>query len=473
MKQNLFNGIQKDGNLLGYVNHKNPLIFSDSFDSAIRSEWAKWVNSGTLSDYIQSYNGKLRIQYTGNGAYNGGVVYPLPAGDWEIRAWMSGIENPNQTCTWTLLLRQDTTTHYKVEYKFTAPSTYTMKVIDHKWAPLWSMTGNEASTWRIRFQNGKLSFYRKPDSGSESLVVTTTSQIGLNNVYFNFGGSSDGFSGTVWMDDFCLTRLNHPRTYNMKPVHSYAQQEYTGALLIDYLSEPPLSSYLIRNRGRIYSEGYESSGLATYSNCTWTSKDGYSAMYFNGSDSVIQSIIVARFSNMVSSKFTVTAWAYIDPMTSRPSYILGKTPSDSASIDYALQVDPKIKGIRGHVNQAERLTVPNSIRYNDWIHLALTFDSSLGSNNLKAYVNGSLVGQATYTRAVTANSKPIFIGSRNGVAGQFKGYLRNVRLYNTALSNEEIVDEMNRDYISPVETYTVERSSITGTEEPPMQLAYY
>jgi len=176
---------------------------------------------------------------------------------------------------------------------------------------------------------------------------------------------------------------------------------------------------------------------------------------------------------MVSSKFTVTAWAYIDPMTSRPSYILGKTPSDSASIDYALQVDPKIKGIRGHVNQAERLTVPNSIRYNDWIHLALTFDSSLGSNNLKAYVNGSLVGQATYTRAVTANSKPIFIGSRNGVAGQFKGYLRNVRLYNTALSNEEIVDEMNRDYISPVETYTVERSSITGTEEPPMQLAYY
>lgn len=473
MKQNLFNGIQKDGNLLGYVNHKNPLIFSDSFDSAIRSEWDKWVNSGTWSDYIQSYNGKLRIQYTGTGAYDGGVYYPLPAGDWEIRAWMSGIENPNQTCIWTLILRHDVTTHYKVEYRFTAPSTYTMKVLDHKWAPLWSMTGNEASTWRIRFQNGKLSFYRKPDSGSESLVVTTTSQIGLNNVYFNFGGSSDGFSGTVWMDDFCLTRLNHPRTYNMKPVHSYAQQEYTGALLIDYLSEPPLSSYLIRNRGRIYSEGYESSGLATYSNCTWTSKDGYSAMYFNGSDSVIQSEVYALFSNMVSSKFTVTAWAYIDPMTSRPLYILSKTSSDFASIDYGLQVDPTIKGVRGHVNQAERLTVPNSIRYNEWIHLALTFDSSLGSNNLKAYVNGSLVGQATYTSAVTANSKPIFIGSRNGVAGQFKGYLRNVRLYNTALSQEEIVDEMNRDYISPVETYTVERSSITGTEEPPMQLAYY
>lgn len=354
MMQDITGQISRDGNLLGYVNHKNPLIFSDSFDSAIRSEWGKWVNSGTWSDYIQSYNGKLRIQYTGTGAYNGGVYYPLPAGDWEIRAWMSGIENPNQTCTWNLSLRQNTNAHYKVEYKFTAPSTYTMKVIDHKWAPLWSMTGNEASTWRIRFQNGKLSFYRKPDSGSESLVVTTTSQIGLNDVYFNFSGSSAGFSGTVWMDDFCLTRLNHPRTYNMKPVHSYAQQEYTGALLIDYLSEPPLSSYLIRNRGRIYSEGYESSGLATYSNCTWTSKDGYSAMYFNGSDSVIKSEVYVRLSNMVSDKFTITAWAYIDPTTTDESLILGKTSVDTANYDYGLILYKPSKGIQVRINTDTR-----------------------------------------------------------------------------------------------------------------------
>ncbi|MGE4414598.1 MAG: hypothetical protein AB7D08_04620, partial [Bacteroidales bacterium] len=160
MKQNLFNGIQKDGNLLGYVNHKNPIIFQDSFTEGIRSEWAKYMNSGNWQDYIQAVNGQLRIQFTGTEAYDGGVYYPLPAGDWEIRAWMSGIENPNQTCTWNLILRQDFATHYKVLYMFTAPSTYIMKVLDHKWALLWSMTGNEASTWRIRFQNGKLSFYR-------------------------------------------------------------------------------------------------------------------------------------------------------------------------------------------------------------------------------------------------------------------------------------------------------------------------
>ena len=473
MMQDITGGISRDGNLLGYVNHKNPLIFSDSFDSAIRSEWGKWVNRGTWSDYIQSYNGKLRIQYPGTGAYYGGVSYPLPAGDWEIRVWMSGIENPNQICSWNLFLRQDSYAHYKVEYKFTAPSTYTMRVLDHKWKPLWSMTGNEASTWRIRFQNGKLSFYRKPDSGSESLVVTTTSQTGLNYVYFSFWGSSAGFSGTVWMDDFCLTRLNHPRTYNMKPVHSYAQQEYTGALLIDYLSEPPLSSYLIRNRGRIYSEGYESSGLATYSNCTWTSKDGYAAMYFNGTNSVIRSDIYAHPMGMVSDKFTITAWAYIDPATSSESLILGKTSASTASYDYAVILTAPSKGIQVRINTDTRAQFNNAWQFNRWHHIAVTYDRTLASNNVKAYVDGVLVGQATYTSAVAANSKPIFIGSRNGVAGQLKGYLRNVRLYNTALTQEEILDEMQRDYIPPVETYTKELSSITWTEEPPLQVKYY
>ncbi|HOP33412.1 MAG TPA: LamG domain-containing protein, partial [Candidatus Hydrothermia bacterium] len=124
-------------------------------------------------------------------------------------------------------------------------------------------------------------------------------------------------------------------------------------------------------------------------------------------------------------------------------------------------------------NGVPRFYVNNCIRFKEWQHVAATFDSTLASNNIKAYVNGELVGQTKYTTPILSNSKPIFIGSRNGVAGQFKGYMRNVRLYNTALSNEEIVDEMNRDYISPVETYTVEHSSITGTEEPPMQLAYY
>jgi len=47
MMQDITGGISRDGNLLGYVDHKNPLIFQDSFDSGIRSEWSKWVNSGT------------------------------------------------------------------------------------------------------------------------------------------------------------------------------------------------------------------------------------------------------------------------------------------------------------------------------------------------------------------------------------------------------------------------------------------
>ena len=176
---------------------------------------------------------------------------------------------------------------------------------------------------------------------------------------------------------------------------------------------------------------------------------------------------------MVSDKFTITGWAYIDPNTTDYSIILCKTPADVSSHDYALQIRTIRKGLTLQINNSQVLTLANVINFNRWHHLAVTFDRTLASKNVKAYVDGVLVGQTTYTSAVAANSKPIFIGSRNGVAGQLKGYLRNVRLYNTALTQEEIMDEMQRDYIPPVETYTKELSSITGTEEPPLQVKYY
>lgn len=472
MKQVVSTGIRRDGNLLGYVDHKNPLIFQDSFDSGIRSEWSKYVNSGSWQDYIQAVNGQARFQLTGTGATTVVMFYPLPRGNWELNCWMSGVVSANQTLKQYLALRQDRAVHYRIRLMLIPPSNYYTQLYDHNWSLQWSSTDHTSSTWRIRFQDGNLYFYRKPDGGSESLIYSTPSQIGLNDCYLYLEGSSGGV-GACYFDDFQLKRLNQPQVYHMKPVHSYTRMEYSGRLLLGYLGRSPLSQYLLRNEGRASNGGYEYSGLASYSNCTWSSKDGYAAMYFNGTNSVIRSDIYTHPMGMVSDKFTITAWAYIDPATSSESLILGKTLAESSSIDYALQIRPSLKGLEIPINQGTRLVLTNCIRYNRWMHLAVTFDRTLASNNIKAYVDGALVGQATYTSPVTANSKPIFIGSRNGVAGQFKGYMRNVRLYNTALSREEILDEMQRDYIPPVETYTKELSSITGTEEPPLQVKYY
>lgn len=473
MMQDITGGISRDGNLLGYVDHKNPLIFQDSFDSGIRSEWSKYVNSGSWQDYIQAVNGQARFQLTGTGANIVVMSYPLPQGNWELNCWMSGVVSANQTLNQHIALRQEATAYYIIRLMLIPPSTYYTQLYDHNWSLRWSSTDHTSSTWRIRFQDGNLYFYRKPDGGSESLIYSTPSQIGLNDCYLSLAGSSGGV-GACYFDDFQLKRLNQPQVYHMKPVHSYTRMEYSGRLLLGYLGRSPLSQYLLRNEGRASSGGYEYSGLASYSNCTWSSKDGYAAMYFNGTNSVIRSDIYAHPVGMVSDKFTITAWAYIDPATSSESLILGKTSASTASYDYAVILTAPSKGIQVRINTDTRAQFNNAWQFNRWHHIAVTYDRTLPSNQINAYVDGVLAGQQSgYTTAVTANSKPIFIGSRNGVAGQLKGYLRNVRLYNTALTQEEILDEMQRDYIPPVETYTKELSSITWTEEPPLQVKYY
>ena len=467
MKQNLFNGIQKDGNLLGYVNHKNPIIFSDSFTNGIRSEWIKWVNSGTWSNYIMTENGKLKFSMPGSGTTTACIYYYPPKGDWSIQVWCDKQTAANVESSLVNKLFSASRNDHKI-INFRGSKVYYYNASDQ----VILTEDYTVGYYRIDKIGEYFYYYKSSDGLNWTFVTKTPANNGIGNIAI-YHVNSTGNPSTWYVDDFVLRRLGNPILKNMKCVHAYTRSEYSGKLLLGLLGQEPRFTYIGTAEGQITGTmpEYPESYIMRY--CTWTSKDGKPAMYFNGSNSVIEAPIRSILYDMVSSKFTVTAWAYIDSTTTSPSNILVKSSNTSDSIDYGLQVDPSIKGVRGFVNQGERLSVPNSIRYNEWIHLALTFDSTLGSNNLKAYVNGSLVGQATYTTAVTTHWKSIFVGSRNGVAGQFKGYLRNVRLYNTALSNEEIVDEMNRDYISPVETYTVERSSITGTEEPPMQLAYY
>jgi len=476
MKQNLFNGIQKDGNLLGYVNHKNPIIFSDSFTEGIRSEWSKWVNKGKWSDYIMTENGKLKFSLSGS-TTAACIYYHLPKGDWSIQVWCDKQTAANvESSLRNELFSASIESHKIINFVGSKVCYYNASnqvILTEDYT---------VGYYRIDKIGEYFYYYKSSDGLNWTFVTKTPANNGIGNITI-YHVNSTGNPSTWYVDDFVLRRLGNPILRNMKCVHAYTRSEYSGKLLLGLLGQEPRFTYIGNAEGQITGTMPECSESYIMRYCTWTSKDGKPAMYFNGSNSVIEFPTRSIAVNMVSllspslfilnSKFTVTAWAYIDSTTTSPSNVLVKSSSTSDSIDYGLQVDPAIKGVRGFVNQGERLSVPNSIRYNEWIHLALTFDSSLGSNNLKAYVNGSLVGQATYTTAVTTNWESIFVGSRNGVAGQFKGYLRNVRLYNTALSNEEIVDEMNRDYISPVEVYTVERSSITGSEEPPMQLAYY
>ncbi|WP_461867042.1 PEGA domain-containing protein [Thermococcus sp.] len=95
------------------------------------------------------------------------------------------------------------------------------------------------------------------------------------------------------------------------------------------------------------------------------------------------------------------------------------------------------------VNNDEFIKVPLE-RFKGWVFVTLTYDSN--SRELNLYLNGSRVGSIKTRNGPELNSQPLTIGM-NGLSGfyenkKFKGILDEVRIYNRALSEEEILQLM-------------------------------
>ena len=76
---------------------------------------------------------------------------------------------------------------------------------------------------------------------------------------------------------------------------------------------------------------------------------------------------------------------------------------------------------------------------NTWTHVAATYDGS----QLRLYTNGALVASTAVTGSYQVNANPLWIGG-NAVYGEhFQGKLDELRIYNRALTQAEIQQDMN------------------------------
>jgi len=82
----------------------------------------------------------------------------------------------------------------------------------------------------------------------------------------------------------------------------------------------------------------------------------------------------------------------------------------------------------------------NSIGLNTWQHVAVT----MGSGTVTFYVNGQIAGQASDVPAPTDRNSPVRIGMRaTDVLRAFTGVIDDVRMYDRALSYQEIINLYN------------------------------
>ena len=80
----------------------------------------------------------------------------------------------------------------------------------------------------------------------------------------------------------------------------------------------------------------------------------------------------------------------------------------------------------------------SALALNQWSHLAVVFDGS----QVLFYLNGLLVTTASLPATITARSNPFRLGADDNTQQFFKGSLDEVRIYNRALTAQEIQTDM-------------------------------
>jgi hypothetical protein len=163
-------------------------------------------------------------------------------------------------------------------------------------------------------------------------------------------------------------------------------------------------------------------------------------------DGVNDSVTVADAPSLdLSGAMTVEGWVFPTSLAFNERPLVHKENADGHSV-YDLYANSSLRRPSSDVLVSSRAQALGTaqLALNVWTHLAATYDGA----SLKLYVNGSLVATRAATGSIVQSAGPLRIGSANAIGAWFRGRIDEVRVYNRALSAQEIGTDMQTP-ISP------------------------
>ena len=194
----------------------------------------------------------------------------------------------------------------------------------------------------------------------------------------------------------------------------------------------------------------------------WSAATNGGSGYFDGSGDYLSGIgAVSDFNFMHDSSalWTFECWLYTTSTSNQ--YLLDNSNGTTSQIGVYIGIESSnllftiTRGSSG--TWVATGTSTSTVPINQWVHLAITYDQSLGSDNGKFYINGVASGTATKTaNAPSASnaSNAMRVGAFSSGSSPVIGYLSNVRITNsivyssaftpptsplTAISNTELL----------------------------------
>jgi hypothetical protein len=176
----------------------------------------------------------------------------------------------------------------------------------------------------------------------------------------------------------------------------------------------------------------------TLSSVAWTTSGKYSnALVFNGTSS----IVTVNDSPLLqlTTAMTLEAWVYPTKVPSGWVDVIYKQDDNYMLSASSNGGPPGPTGAGTFGGTFQQVAGPSALGVNTWTHVAVTFDGA----NLTVWVNGVSVASQAATPPLLTSNLPLQIGGDSIFGQYFTGRIDEVRIYNRALSKNEIEVDMN------------------------------
>lgn len=160
------------------------------------------------------------------------------------------------------------------------------------------------------------------------------------------------------------------------------------------------------------------------------------ALSFNGTDGYVS--IPDQPSLRLTDNFTLEAWVY-------PTGSVNMTILDKGEYNYLFSLRPNgTNGLGFYTPTTNWIYSGGTVPLNQWSHVAVVVQS--GTNGLKFYLNGVLLGTGTLPASIVSNTGSVNIGRQapgSCNCNLFHGHIDGVRIWNVARSDGEIQSAYN------------------------------
>ena len=139
----------------------------------------------------------------------------------------------------------------------------------------------------------------------------------------------------------------------------------------------------------------------------------------------------------LTAEMTLEAWVNPSALTGWRTILIKETASDLAYALYAS--DGSRPALVSNVSQKEYGFGSTALPLNTWSHVAGTYDGI----TLRLFVNGAQAGSVSASGPVETSTAPLRLGGNNVWGEYFAGLMDEVRVYNRALSIDDIWADMH------------------------------